>query len=580
MIPVAPDERRRALSARFDRWEPSSLHAAIDSAAEEFSERPMVITDERSLTYREVADESCRIADGLAHLGVEAGDRVALVMANYADYVPLKVALSRLGAVAVPLNYLYRAEELSYVLRQSRSKLLMTMAGYAGLDHLALLDEVEPGWETGPRANLPELERVVVFPDDGRTRDGVLTVADLVAIGEEHANACGEVVVSGSDISDLVYTSGTTGSPKGVLETHDAMLRCSYGSALTRAFEDGRRILFALPLYHMFAYVEGLLACTWVGGAVIPQVEFSPDRYLEDIEKYGANEILAVPTMTIAILEEAEKSSRDVSSLRAILSAAAPAPPWVWERAKKIFDGVEITTGYGMTESGAGITMTRPEDPIDIHSGTVGHVKLAGCAGVGDSGLLAEVRTVDPESGEVLERGEAGEIVMSSPCVMVGFWEKPELTSAVLKDGWLHSGDLGFQREDGYWQLTGRTKELYKSGGELVMPKEVEEVLARHPGVSQAFAIGVPDEKWGEAGCAVVVPTPGSEVSDVELLSYCREHLARFKVPKRVVFLDQDSLPTTPTGKIQKFRLVPMVADHFAARPAEAQDERPTAAAH
>lgn len=564
MMQLSVEERRSILGARFEKWEPRSLHDAFDRAVDEFAERPMVITSRRSLTYREVANESRRIADGLAHLGVAAGDRVALIMANYADYVPLKVAVSRLGAVAVPLNYLYRAEELSYVLRQSRSKVLVTMAGFGGLDHMTILDEVEPGWERGPQNNLPDLERVVVFSNDGRTRDGVLTLEDLIGLGAEHAGAAPDVAVSGSDVSDLVYTSGTTGAPKGVLETHDAMLRCSYGSALTRAFEDGRRILFALPLYHMFAYVEGFLACMWVGGAVIPQVEFSPSAYLEGIEEHGASEILAVPTMTIAVLDEAGRNTYELSSLNAILSAAAPAPPWVWERAKEVFgQGVEITTGYGMTESAAGITMTRPEDPIEIHSGTVGHIKLAGSAGVGGTDLLADVRTFDPETGEELETGQPGEIAIKSPCVMVGFWDQPELTNAVLKDGWLHSGDLGFQREDGYWQLTGRTKELYKSGGELVMPKEVEEVLGRHPAVSQAYAIGVPDEKWGEAGCVVVVPVEGAEVSEQELVSYCKENLARFKVPKRVVFFDQESLPTTPTGKIQKFRLVPMVADQF-----------------
>jgi fatty-acyl-CoA synthase len=566
MMVAAPGERRAILNARFSEWIPSSLHAAFDRAAAQYTERPMVITDLRSLTYREVADESHRIADGLASLGVVAGDRVALLIANYADYAPLKVAVSRLGAVAVPINYLYRAEELSYVLRQSRSKVLVTMSGFAGLDHLAILDEVEPGWESGPRNRLPDLERVVVFPNDGvPTREDVLTLPGLIRLGEQNVGAAGEVIVSGEDIGDLVYTSGTTGSPKGVLETHDAVLRCSFGSALTRAFEDGRRTLFSLPLYHMFAYVEGFLAVTWVGGTVVPQLKFDPADYLRGVAEHHASEVLAVPTMTIALLDEAEQHAYDISSLRAVFSAGAPAPTWVWERARQVFGDVEIMTGYGMTESAAGITMTRPEDPIGLHSNTVGAVKLAGCAGVGDTGLLALVQTVDPMTGEVLEKGQAGEIVISSPCVTAGFWQQPGLTAEVLADGWLRSGDLGFEREDGYWRLTGRTKELYKSGGELVMPKEVEEVLGRHPAVSQVFAIGVPDEKWGDAGWAVVVPREGAEVCEQELLAYCKENLARFKVPKQVVFVDATFLPATVTGKIQKFKLIPLVIERFAA---------------
>jgi fatty-acyl-CoA synthase len=338
--------------------------------------------------------------------------------------------------------------------------------------------------------------------------------------------------------------------------THDAVLRTGYASALTRAFEDGRRILFSLPCYHMFGYLEGLLAVIAVGGAIVPQTSFDPARYFAGIERHRAGEILCVPTMTVALLEHPARTRHDLSSLFAILSGAAPAPVWLWERVRADLGVTEITTGYGMTEAGGAMTMTRPEDAVELHSTTVGAPKMAAAAGLADhGGALCHYETVDAVTGEPLPPGAEGELTSRGPTNMLGFWEKPVESAAALVDGWLRSGDLGRVREDGYLQLTGRSKELYKSGGELVMPKEIEELLSRHPGISQAYAVGVPDDRWGEVGCVWVVREPGSEVSAEEVLERCRGELARFKVPKHVLFVGAAELPTTPTGKVQKFEL-------------------------
>jgi fatty-acyl-CoA synthase len=577
MISIA--DRRTALTERFAEWAPRTLDGWLDHCAERYGDRPLVITDERTLSYAEVVAESRRLADGLAALGVRRGDRVGLVMANHSEFVTLKFAIARAGAVAIPFNFLYRTEELAYVLAQSDCSVLITNQGFAGLDHAGMLDEIVPGWD-GPdfadRAALgggaPDRLRHVVLaerPGDG-PRPDALTAAALAELGDRNPGAASGAGHGPDDIADLLYTSGSTGSPKGVQVTHDAVLRTAYASALTRAYEDGRRILFSLPCYHMFGYVEGLLSATYVGGAVIMLPSFSAEAYLTAIEKHRATDMLCVPTMAVALVESPLRHKVDLSSLSAILCGSAPAPVWLWEQVERDFGVSEIVTGYGMTECGGAMTLTLPEDDLVLTSTTVGRPKLAGPAGVPGTehlGLaaLAQYRTADPTTGEALPDGAVGELVSTGPTTMLGYYAKPEETAAALHpdaDGtiWLHSGDLGRVRPDGYLELTGRSKEVYKSGGELVMPKEVEEVIAAHPDVSQVYAVGVVDDRWGEIGCAVVVPVTGATLSEDDVITFAKEHLARFKVPKRVVFLGPGDLPTTATGKVQKFRLAELVA--------------------
>ena len=547
--------RRAALEARYPAWEPATLSEFLRRTTAEFSERPFVITDAKTVSYADVDAWATELADGLAALGVRPGDRVGVLMANYLEFVPVKFAIARAGAVAIPFNYLYRTDELGYVLGQSRCQVLVTMTSFSGLDYLAMLDAIAPGWEAGQTAQLPDLRHVVLLDTGGQRTAGVLDVAGLAKLGREHPGAADAGGVSPADPGDILYTSGTTGLPKGVVVTHDAVLRTSYASALTRAYQDGRRILFSLPCYHMFGYVEGLLSVMFVGGAIIPRTAFSPADYFASIERHRATEILAVPTMTVALLEYPGRSGCDLSSLTAILSGAAPAPVWVWEKVRSELGISEITTGYGMTECGGAMTLTLPEDPLEFHAATVGRPKLAGAAGVAPSRDLCVYKTADPITGEDLPEGAEGELVSTGPTHMLGYWDKPAETAQALRDGWVYSGDLGLVQPDGYLRVTGRSKELYKSGGELVMPKEIEDLLTQHPGVSQAFVVGVADERWGDAGCAWIVPEPGVAVSAEDLIALCKEKLARFKVPRHVLFAAPGDLPTTPTGKVQKFRL-------------------------
>ncbi len=360
-------------------------------------------------------------------------------------------------------------------------------------------------------------------------------------------------------MADLIYTSGTSGSPKGVMLSHDALLRSAYGSAWTRAFQGGRRILFALPLYHVFAYVEGLLAALFAGGAIIPQTAFDPVATLQAIERHRAEEVLFVPTMTIAVLEAAQGGTHDLSSLQAVMSAAAPAPVRVWRAVREVLGVQEVLTGYGMTETSAATTYTEPDGPLELVASTVGTAKLGGMAGdPALGGRLVSYKTVDPLSGEDLPAGAEGELAVRGPIVTHGYYRKPEETVAVLDaEGWLRSGDLGrIDQGRGDLVLTGRSRELFKCGGELVAPKEVEELLCEHPAVAQAYLVGLPDERMGEIGCAWVVPAGPARPDPAELIALCRERLARFKVPVHVMSVPAAELPTTATGKVQKFRLI------------------------
>jgi len=552
-MPADITSRRQTLRDRFPVWRPRTLASWLNDCADRYGDRPLVLTEDIELSYADVATESLRLADGLATLGVHPGDRVGIVMANYPEFVAVKFAIAHLGAIAVPFNYLYKQDELGYALADSGCQVLVTMTGFDGLDYQSMLDGIVPGWESSTSTALP---KVVLLDTDGRLRPDCLTVDGLALLGDENRGASDGPDRDAGDPGDLLYTSGATGSPKGVLLSHDAVLRTAYASALTRAYEDGRRILFSLPCYHMFGYVEGLLSVMFVGGAIIPQTRFSAEKCFAGIHRHRATDLLCVPTMAVAMVENAARDNYDLSSLTAILCGSSPAPIWLWRQIENDFGVGEIVTGYGMTECGGAMTLTRPEDRLDVTSETVGRPKMAGAASIPGTDALVEYRTVDPQTGEELPVGEEGELVSSGPTAMLEYWNRAAETAATLRGGCLWSGDLGRVRADGNINVTGRSKELYKSGGELVMPKEIEDLLSAHESISQVFAVGLVDERWGEIGCVVVVATPGAALTGDDVIELCRSKLARFKVPKRVVFYAAEDLPTTPTGKVQKFNLI------------------------
>ena len=565
VTPLAPvAERQAELERRHPQWIPRRLDEQLDATAAEFPDRPYVVTDDRTWTYAELRDWSVRIAAGLVEAGVRPGEHVAMVMANFPEFVAVRFAIARVGAVCVPINFLNRRDELGYVLRQSRAALLVTMDRFRTLDYLAALDELAPGWESeGGGTALPDLRQVTVFatsPDGGRA--GAHTLDELASAVAPEPSATGVGVDAGA-VADILYTSGTTGEPKGVLLTHDMLLRTAYGSTYGRAFQDGRRVTFSLPMYHVYGYVEGMLAVLFVGGAIIPQLSFDAASTLDAIRVHGADDALFIPTMTLAVLDELERAPQPFAPLTSMISSGGVSPSGIWDRIDASFGPLELTTGYGMSETTASTTVTRPDDPRERRLTTNGRLRDVGVAGDPALGRrLAVYRVVDQVTGAVLPTGEVGELQVRGPGVTAGYWNKPDETAAAIDtEGWLHTGDLGRLDDDDYLILAGRAKDCYRCGGEQVMPKEIEDVLTAHPDVEQAHVVPLPDPRMGEVGVAWIVPRQGRTVDADELIAWCTERLARFKVPRHVLTIALLDVPTTPSGRPRKFLLAERAAE-------------------
>lgn len=556
-------ERRAAMESRHPKWPHVSIVGYFDRCVDDFANRPLVVTDESSRSYADVAAESRLIAAALSGAGIVAGDRVALLMPNDPILPSLMLGVWRLGAVVVPLNTSYRPGELAYALAQSESAMLIV--GWAPeFRTLSAIVAQALGGAAPVRDKYPFLKTVLYCGhesgEDNRASIAGEALEALVAAAaaprREPSEPAAEPVVDAEAPAVIMYTSGTTGSPKGVILTHDNLLRAAYGEAHHKAFEDGRRAVFSLPMYHAFGLVVGFLAGLPVGGSIVPFVKFDAERILDAIGRHRATFLMAVPTMTVAMLEAELRPDYDFSTLRSIHSSAAATPSWVWDAITERFGAIDVFTSYGMTETTATIACSAPGDSLATVATTVGRVLEAGVAGIAErGGEIAQFRLVSPDTGLSVAEGEVGEICVSTPLATQGYYSKPEETARLFDpDGWLRTGDMGWFREDGYLVLASRLKELYKTGGELVSPKEVEELLTRHPAIAQAFVFGVPDDRWGEAGCAFVVANGNCPTED-EVRAYVKGAVAGFKVPKYVFAIATDDLPRTGTGKIQKFVL-------------------------
>jgi len=535
-----------------------SLDGLLEKNAQEFPDRLFVVTHNQSWTYAEMHAWAQRLAAGLMNSGVKTGDHVAMLMANFPEFIAIKFAIAMVGAVAVPINFLNKRDELGYVLKQSDAVMLITMDRFRDLPYLQFLDELAPDWQAqGGGKAFPKLKKVLVFSTgeggDEKIRNGLVSLHQF-GTDEERKKIDHPGPYTPSDI---IYTSGTTGFPKGVILTHDMMLRTAFGSAWARGFEDGRRILFSLPLYHVYGYVEGLLACMFVAGSIIPQTKFDPEDTLAAIDTHQASDVLLIPAMTLALIEKQKILNCPLHSLRSVISSGGKAPSTIWKQILDHLHPLEITTGYGMTEVTASSTVTRPTDGVERWLNSNGRLREVGPAG--DPALgnrLVIYRVVDPESGQELAKGQVGELQAKGPGVTQGYYNKPEDTAAAFTpDGWLHTGDLGRLDEDDYLSLVGRLKESYRCGGEQVMPSDAEDLLLTHPSVLQAHVVPVPDERMGEIGVAFLVLRDGANCHASELQSLCTEHLARFKIPKHFLFVAGTDIPVTPSGRARKFLL-------------------------
>jgi fatty-acyl-CoA synthase len=476
-------------------------------------------------TYAELCVEVERTARGLAGLGLGPSDRIGVWSTNCAEWIFLQLACARIGAVLVNVNPAYRAYELSYVLAKSRMRALFLWEKDRRSDYRAILEEARAGRE------LP-LEHVVYFGSDSWT--------NMLASGTEIA----PVEIDTRGVANIQYTSGTTGSPKGVLLTHRNLINNAQAIASRMNIAAHDRICVPVPLYHCFGCVIGSLVAILKGAAlVLPAATFDALATLEAIQETRATAIYGVPTMFIAELNHDAFSRIDFSSLRTGVMAGAPCPIEVMKRVVTEMHCAEMTIAYGQTESSPVITMSDVDDDLEHRVSTVGRA----C-------INTEVKIVAPGTSEPVEIGQQGELCSRGYLIMKGYDGDPGATErAIDPDGFLHTGDLAVMRPDGYFRITGRIKDMIIRGGENVYPREIEEFLYTHPKIADVQVVGLPDVKLGEAVAAWIRLKPGESATEDEICAFCRGRIAHFKIPQFVRFVEQ--FPMTVTGKIQKFKI-------------------------
>ncbi|KKE80401.1 acyl--CoA ligase [Oceanobacillus caeni] len=557
-------ERRKALEDRYPIWPRDTIARHFEKACSEYKDRPYMYIDGKELTYGEVWDLAVQYAKAFMKLGVKRRDHIAILMNNDATYPSLMIASSMVGAVFIPINAMLTKDELGYIVSQSDTQYLLVQQTVKNQRHAEVVAEL---LDTPEFQENSQIEKVIGIPTDEKDAmdrrfllwNDFLKGSDSIT-DEEFQQRWDESRYP-DEVAIIMYTSGSTGSPKGVMLTEDMLLRASYATCMSRAIEDGRVTFAPLPFYHCFAIIEAILAMSFVGGSFISALGASPLQSLQLMEKYKANDYLCVPSTLVPLLNHPRVSEFDLSNLFAMWCGAAPAPIPVWQKAMNVLGLTEMITGYGQTEvSSSGVT-TEIGDPLERISTRVGRPKLGGSSSVTEfNGSNVQYKTIDPDTRKTLPAGSVGELVVRGNTVTHGYYKKPKETAeAIDKDGWLRTGDVGRIDENGYIQLLGRSKEMYKVSGELVSPREVEVVISEHPAVSQVNVIGVPDSITTEIGAAFIELKLGETCTRRDIIEWCSSRLAKFKIPRHVWFVEASEWPMTSTGKVQKFRLKDIV---------------------
>jgi fatty-acyl-CoA synthase len=505
-----------------------TLGDLLRRTAARHSEKPAIACGEVRWTYGEF-DRLCdHLAAGLSGVGVGKGDRVALLARNSHAFAALRFALARLGAVLVPINFMLKAEEAAYILRHAGARLLATDSGLAALARSAAAVQTEVKqflWLPAEEPSAPE--------------PGMLHFDELVAAGKA-APSPPEVPLTGSDLAQIVYTSGTESLPKGAMLTHDAVM-WQYVSCLVDAgIAADDLALHALPLYHCAQLDVFFGPAIYAVSSNVITAKPVPENLLPLIERHRITSFFAPPTVWISLLRSPLFDRTDLSSLKKGYYGASIMPVAVLRELAERLPQVRLWNLYGQTEIAPLATMLGPEDQLR---------KPGSC---GRAVLNVQTRVVDDAMRDV-KPGEVGEIVHRSPQLLAGYFHDDARTAAAFEGGWFHSGDLATIDEEGYISVVDRKKDMIKTGGENVASREVEEAIYRLPGVSEVAVVGLPHPRWLEAVVAIVVPKPGSALTEEQVLAHCAAQLATFKAPKRVVFVD--ALPKNPSGKLLKREL-------------------------
>ncbi len=502
--------------------EPANVRELLERRARAAPDKHFLFSeaDGRAYTYAEFDAAADRAALMLAARGIRKGDAVSLLMPNSAEYVVAYFACFKLGALAGPVNSLLKPEEITYVVNNSEARALLV--------HSEFLPKIE-----SIREDLPGLEHVIVFDDESQT------TAEFVG------QNLPEVQIGEDDEAIIIYTSGTTGKPKGCLLTHGNLIANAGQIARWLKFTERDRLLTVMPLFHMNAVSVTTLTPLYAGGSTVVSPKFSASRFWRIISDYEVTSFGSVATMLsmlLATYPEGVPAGLKSDQLRFAMCGSAPVPAEVLRKFEETF-GCLVVEGYGLSESTCRSTFNPPDER-----------RRPGSCGMA---IGNEMRVVDEEDREVAA-GELGEIVLRGPNILKGYYKNPEATERAFRSGWFHTGDVGYRDADGFFYIVDRKSDMIIRGGENIYPREIDEVLYRHPSVAAAAVIGVPDPLYGEEVAAFVVLKEGARAGEEELISFCREHLADYKCPKSVRLVAD--IPKGPTGKLLKRELARLFA--------------------
>lgn len=506
--------------------------------------RPQAIAIEDGdvhISFAELEQQRKVAAKAFYAAGIVKGDRIAVWAPNIYEWIVAALGVQSLGGVLVPVNTRMKGSEAAYILNSSGAKILCTVSGFLGFDYPAMLTNEKLANET-----LPKLNSIIILRGDVDTKTGKnISWQQFLAKGknitdEQLQNA--EAKVSANDLADLLFTSGTTGHPKGVMSTHQQNIKVFsvWGELVGLTNKD--RYLIVNPFFHSFGYKAGWLACLIRGACILPHAVFDAEQVLKRISKDKISVLPGPPTLYQSILAHPDFKNFDLSCLRLAVTGAASIPVSLIHRMRDELHFQTVLTAYGLTESCGVVTMCREGDDAELIATTSGRA-------IPD----VEVRCVNLQGAEV-PCGEAGEIVVRGYNVMPGYFEnETETKKAIDSEGWLHTGDIGIMNAQGYIRITDRIKDMFIVGGFNCYPAEIENQLLANKGISQVAVIGIPDERMGEVAMACIVKAFGSTLDEAQVIAWSRENMSNYKVPRKVVFVD--ALPLNATGKVQKFIL-------------------------
>lgn len=517
-----------------------SIAELAASAAETHGERLAISDRDTQLTYAALFEQARTCAAAFVQSGVRPGDRVAIWAFNSAEWVIAYLGLILAGATLVPINTRFKGREAADILLRSRTRVLCTVAGFLGTDYVELLRSTA--------IDLPDLQTIVVL--HGQITPGAVSWSEFLARQTEPALQevdLRRIKIASDDIADILFTSGTTGIPKGVMMTHAQTLHVACDYVNQTDLRSGDRYLMVNPYFHMFGLKAGILAALASGAAMFPEPVFDVGQVLSHVQGHRISVMPGPPTLFQGILDHPDRSRTDLSSLRMAVTGATDLPVEVMDRIFDAMPSIKILNGYGLTEAGT-VAGTSPSDDAGTIVNSSGHPRPG-----------VEIRIVD-EAGSDLPLESPGEIWVRSPGVMLGYLDDPSGTAAAITpEGWLKTGDIGVLDTESRLHIVGRLKDMFIVGGFNAYPAEIENLLLRHPLIAEAAVIGVPDERLGEVGFAYVRPRPGVQVKPEEIVEWARGEMANYKVPRSVELVD--ALPINATGKVQKTVLREWAAD-------------------